>query len=254
MSHGCDAPSRGYAAPKGFTHQPSARSRHIPCVLPALHRSPRPQIFVPSWPFSAPFPAVIGTSVSPTLTSSGCGDPWHSCAVSSPRCRSCPAPPARPRPAPGRHREAREPRLQVRGVHGRSPGGGDASGRALSACPQPGHPRVLSCPWQSISQRGRAERWRHRRAWSIHTSLSPWSRGGTLPRHPRPQLCPAAGKVAVTKARRGRGDPAIALGTFVPYSLSESVDFVPNLGVALGHVWRRWHGPKSPRDLAPDSR
>lgn len=122
---------------------------------------------------------------------------------------------------------------------------GNASGRALSACPQPGHPRVLSCPRQSISQRGRAE---------PGASLSPGSRVGTLPRHPRPQLCPAAGKVAVTKARRGRGDPAIALGTFVPYSLPESVDFVPSLGVALGRVWRRWHGPKSARDLAPDSR
>lgn len=101
------------------------------------------------------------------------------------------------------------------------------SSRALAAPPSPQHP---------------------------HIPQPPGAGGDPCPPHPRPQLCPAAGRVAVTKAQRGRGDPAIALGTFVPYSLPETVDFVPSLGAALGRVWRRWHGPKSPRDLAPDSR
>lgn len=100
MSHGCDALSRGNAPPEGFPLQPSARSRHIPQGRGCC-RSPRPQIFVPSWPFSAPFPAVIGTSVRPTLTSSGCGDPsrsWAASSLLSPCVGSCPAPhPARER-------------------------------------------------------------------------------------------------------------------------------------------------------------
>ncbi|TRZ16388.1 hypothetical protein HGM15179_010726 [Zosterops borbonicus] len=120
-----------------------------------------------------------------------------------------------------------------------------------SVCLSPARPpRVLPCPRQSISQRGRAERWRPRRARSIQTSLSP----GDQPTAAPAPLGPAAAKAAVTKAQRGRGHPAIALGTFVPYSLAETVDFVPSLGAALGRVWRRWHSPKSPRDLAPDSR
>lgn len=32
------------------------------------------------------------------------------------------------------------------------------------------------------------------------------------------------------------------------------MDFVPSPGAALGRVWRRWHGPKSLRNLAPDNR
>ncbi|KAM6993712.1 myosin light chain kinase, smooth muscle-like [Passerculus sandwichensis] len=108
----------------------------------------------------------------------------------------------------------------------RAPGLRDAPSRAPAACPHRGHRRVPAVD-NIAAGSGRAPSPEHPRIPGGDTGTPPGS------------------KVAVTKARRGRGDPAIALGTFVTYSLPEPVDFEPSLGAALGRVWRR---PKGPRE------
>lgn len=130
-------------------------------VLPALHRSPRPQIFLLlSFLCCRRDQRQADTDIKRlpgSLAGRGCPGP------------RAPGLPSAARPAPSR------------------PGGGSG--------PQPrrvrrDHPAVLTLPGptrpppcpvvspQSISQRGPAERRRRRRARSIHTSLGPGS-GGT---------------------------------------------------------------------------
>lgn len=157
------APSRRVGSGSRGIHPP-AECRIPAC--PLCHPStgpPRPQFFFfppPSHFFSCSFFLhVTGTSIGPTLTSSGCWDPSHSRAVSclweqpsiTPTASSCPAeglgakwgrepPPAMPdiipavSPPPGRMRPA--------ALHHRP-----------TACPQPGHRRVLT-PVPSVPGHG----------------------------------------------------------------------------------------------------
>lgn len=159
--------------------------------------------------FSARFSAA---SVGPTLTSSGCRHRSRSGAVSGPGA-----------PGAAQHRL---PGLVLPRGSGMHP--------AVLQPPVPSSATPVSCRVPAVD-------------------IAAGSSRAPSPEHPRipggDSGTPPGSKVAVTKARRGRGDPAIALGTFVTYSLPEPVDFEPSLGAALGRVWRRWHRPKGPREV-----